>query len=75
MTNNKKRVFSGTRATGRLHLGNYLGAVKGYIALQNDPSYECVYMAVDTHVLRSIFEFIRAFGTQLFAKLLRTIGI
>ncbi len=33
------------------------------------------YMAVDTHVLRSIFEFIRAFGTQLFAKLLRTIGI
>ncbi len=49
------RVFSGTRATGRLHLGNYLGAVKGYIALQNDPSYECVYMAVDTHTITTPF--------------------
>lgn len=47
----KKRVFSGTRATGRLHLGNYLGAVKGYIALQNDPKYECIYMAVDLHTI------------------------
>lgn len=48
---NKKRVFSGTRATGRLHLGNYLGAVKGYIELQNDPKYECIYMAVDLHTI------------------------
>ena len=52
----KKRVFSGTRATGRLHLGNYLGAVKGYIALQNDPSYECVYMAVDVHTVTTPFD-------------------
>lgn len=55
MTTTKKRVFSGTRATGRLHLGNYLGAVKGYIALQNDPGYECVYMAVDTHTITTPF--------------------
>lgn len=47
----KKRVFSGTRATGRLHLGNYLGAVKGYIELQNNPDYECIYMAVDIHTI------------------------
>jgi tryptophanyl-tRNA synthetase len=52
----KKRVFSGTRATGRLHLGNYLGAVKGYIALQNDPNYECVYMAVDLHTITTPFD-------------------
>lgn len=52
----KKRVFSGTRATGRLHLGNYLGAVKGYIALQNDPQYECVYMAVDVHTITTPFD-------------------
>lgn len=52
----KKRVFSGTRATGRLHLGNYLGAVKGYIALQNDPDYECVYMAVDMHTITTPFD-------------------
>lgn len=51
-----KRVFSGTRATGRLHLGNYLGAVKGYIALQNDPQYECVYMAVDVHTITTPFD-------------------
>lgn len=52
----KKRVFSGTRATGRLHLGNYLGAVEGYIKLQNDPGYECVYMAVDTHTITTPFD-------------------
>lgn len=46
-----KRVFSGTRATGRLHLGNYLGAVKGYIELQNNPDYDCIYMAVDLHTI------------------------
>ncbi len=52
----KTRVFSGTRATGRLHLGNYLGAVKGYIELQNDPQYECVYMAVDTHTITTPYD-------------------
>lgn len=46
-----QRVFSGTRATGRLHLGNYLGAVKGYIELQNNPDFECIYMAVDLHTV------------------------
>lgn len=53
---NKKRVFSGTRATGRLHLGNYLGAVKGYIALQENPEYECIYMAVDVHTITTPYD-------------------
>lgn len=52
----KKRVFSGTRATGRLHLGNYLGAVKGYIELQNNPEYDCVYMAVDLHTITTPYD-------------------
>ena len=52
----KKRVFSGTRATGRLHLGNYLGAVKGYIALQDDPQYESVYMVVDLHTITTPYD-------------------
>lgn len=56
MKNMTKRVFSGTRATGRLHLGNYLGAVKGYIDLQNDPQYECVYMAVDVHTITTPYD-------------------
>lgn len=51
-----KRVFSGTRATGRLHLGNYLGAVKGYIDLQNDPQYECLYMAMDVHTITTPYD-------------------
>lgn len=55
-TSTTKRVFSGTRATGRLHLGNYLGAVKGYIALQNDPAYECLYMAMDLHAITTPYD-------------------
>lgn len=44
-----KRVFSGSRPTGRLHLGNYLGGIKGYIKLQEDASYETIYMVMDMH--------------------------
>ncbi|HWY79953.1 MAG TPA: tryptophan--tRNA ligase [Candidatus Sulfotelmatobacter sp.] len=47
----KKRVLSGIRATGRLHLGNYLGAIKGMLALQDDPNYETLYMVADLHTL------------------------
>lgn len=45
----KKRVYSGIRATGRLHLGNYLGAVKGMLALQD--AYDCVFSVVDSHTI------------------------
>ena len=45
-------MFSGIRATGELHLGNYLGAVKGMLDLQNDPDFELsVYMVVDIHTI------------------------
>jgi tryptophanyl-tRNA synthetase len=46
------RVFSGARPTGRQHLGNYLGAIKNYVALQQD--YRCVYCVVDIHALTTI---------------------
>jgi tryptophanyl-tRNA synthetase len=53
MTKQKKgRVFSGARPTGRQHLGNYLGAIKNYVALQDD--YECVYCIVDLHALTTV---------------------
>jgi tryptophanyl-tRNA synthetase len=52
----KKRVLSGIRATGRLHLGNYLGAVKGMLELQNDPQYETFYMVADAHTLTTPYE-------------------
>jgi tryptophanyl-tRNA synthetase len=48
----KGRVFSGARPTGRQHLGNYLGAIKNYVALQGD--YECVYCIVDLHALTTV---------------------
>lgn len=47
----KKRVLSGIRATGRLHLGNYLGAVKGMLELQNNLEYEALYMVADVHTI------------------------
>ncbi len=47
----KKRVLSGIRATGRLHLGNYLGAVKGMLELQNNEEYETFYMVADVHTI------------------------
>jgi len=51
-----KRVFSGIRATGRLHLGNYLGAVKGMLELQNSDQYETVYCVVDVHTITTPYQ-------------------
>ena len=51
-----KRVLSGTRPTGKLHLGNYLGAVKGYIELANNPDYETFYMVADLHALTTPYD-------------------
>ena len=48
----KGRVFSGARPTGRQHLGNYLGAIQNYVALQDD--YDCVYCIVDVHALTTM---------------------
>ncbi len=48
----KGRVFSGARPTGRQHLGNYLGAIRNYVALQDD--YECIYCVVDLHALTTL---------------------
>ena len=44
-----RRVYSGIRATGRLHLGNYFGAVKGMLALQDN--YDCIFSVVDLHTI------------------------
>lgn len=53
---NKKRVFSGIRPTGRLHLGNYLGAVKGMLELQNSGQYETIYCVVDVHAITTPYD-------------------
>ncbi len=53
----KKRVLSGIRATGRLHLGNYLGAVRGMVELQNNPEYETLYCVVDLHAITTPYDY------------------
>ena len=45
----KQRVFSGVQPTGNLHLGNYLGAIKRFVELQQ--SYDCIYCVVDLHAI------------------------
>src|SRR3954471_4608803 len=45
----KQRVFSGVQPTGNLHLGNYLGAIKRFVELQQ--SYDCIYCVVDMHAI------------------------
>jgi len=50
--NKKGRVFSGARPTGSQHLGNYLGAIQNYVALQKD--YDCIYSIVDLHALTTM---------------------
>lgn len=52
----KKRVYSGSRPTGRLHLGNYLGGLKGYIALQEKGDLDCIYGVVDLHGITTPYE-------------------
>jgi tryptophanyl-tRNA synthetase len=49
----KKRVVSGMRPTGRLHIGHYFGALQNWVRLQNDPSYDCFYFIADWHALTS----------------------
>ena len=44
-----KRVFSGVQPTGNIHLGNYLGALKQFVELQDD--HECIYCIVDLHAI------------------------
>ena len=44
-----KLVFSGVQPTGNLHLGNYLGALKNFVALQK--KNECIYCVVDLHAI------------------------
>ena len=45
----KQRVFSGVQPTGNLHLGNYLGAIRNFVSLQN--KFECIYCIVDLHAI------------------------
>jgi len=49
-----RRIFSGMQPTGNLHLGNYLGALRNWVRLQDE--YECFYCAVDLHAITVPYE-------------------
>jgi len=46
-----KKIFSGVQPTGNLHLGNYLGAIKNFVKLQNEKENECIFCVVDLHAI------------------------
>ena len=46
-----KKIFSGVQPTGNLHLGNYLGAIKNFVELQNQKDNNCIYCVVDLHAI------------------------
>jgi len=50
-TTGLKRVLSGMRPTGKIHLGNYMGALHNWVRLQNDPRYDCYFFIADWHAL------------------------
>ena len=45
----KQRIFSGIQPSGNLHLGNYLGAIKNWVKLQNE--YDSIFCVVDLHAI------------------------
>ena len=46
-----KKIFSGVQPTGNLHLGNYLGAIKNFVDLNNDNENDCIFCVVDLHAI------------------------
>ena len=47
----EKKIFSGVQPTGNLHLGNYLGAIKNFVELNNDNKNKCIFCVVDLHAI------------------------
>ena len=46
-----KKIFSGVQPTGNLHLGNYLGAIKNFVKLNNEEENKCIFCVVDIHAI------------------------
>jgi len=50
------RVYAGIRATGRLHLGNYMGSIKGMIELVETGEFDCIFQVVDMHTITTPYD-------------------
>ncbi|MEK7115209.1 MAG: tryptophan--tRNA ligase [Patescibacteria group bacterium] len=53
---NSKKLLSGIQPSGRLHIGNYLGALKNFVDLQNSGQYQCLFFIADLHSLTEDFD-------------------
>src|SRR5437868_8650142 len=62
MTKDKRRILSGIQPTGKLHLGNYFGAIRQHIALQDEG--QCFYFIADYHALTTIRETARKLAEE-----------
>jgi tryptophanyl-tRNA synthetase len=72
----KQTVFSGVQSTGNIHLGNYLGAFRNWVALQEDPDIEAIYCIVDLHAMTNPYDPKEFEAARLeTAKVLLAIGI
>ncbi len=54
--NNKEIIVSGMRATGKLHIGNYLGALRQFLEIQEDKNKNCYFFIADLHALTTPFK-------------------
>jgi len=54
--NKKETILSGIQPSGRLHIGNYLGALSNFVTLQNSNNYECFFPLVDYHSISEDYE-------------------
>ena len=53
---NKETIFSGVQPSGRVHIGNYLGALANFVTLQNSGNYDCFFTLVDYHSISEDYE-------------------
>ena len=71
--NRQQVVFSGIRPTGPAHLGNYVGALRNWVRLQD--SYRCIYSIVDWHALSSEWENSKAIRDNIFEVAVDLLGV
>ena len=61
-----KKIFSGVQPTGNLHLGNYIGAIKNFVDLQNNRDNNCIFCVVDLHAITVMQDPIELKNNKLF---------
>ncbi len=69
-TGGRKRLLTGLRPTGKLHLGNYIGTLEKDVQLLNNPAYECFFLVADFHALTTYYESSREIGDNVREALL-----